>query len=350
MNQLRFGMVAAIVLVATLTSCGFHSGNTNIVSNRPGSMTESRSITGPLQPDLNSKRIVTFEVPAPGMNPRSVATGADGNIWFVQDAPYVGRMTPDGSITEFAIPSGNHATRITAGRHGTLWFAEFRVSKIGRISTDGTIREFGGPQKFDFPSDLTLGSDGNIWFIDSRLCIGRLTPSGAVTLFNVCRTTPNDITGGPGGDVWYTEGPNVGVVTMTGVGTTLFNPKGVGPELTGIAAGPDGNVYVGERSTSPRGLFITQVTPSGVFTRYPSPLRIYELAIGPDNNIWATGVTGTFNCHRCTPVLSKFRLDTHTFSKPVALPGAHAEAQDLTRGLGSIWFPSGTGGYIGQYK
>jgi virginiamycin B lyase len=342
MSRFGLNLTAACAVALMLSSCALQGG---------GSVTApTHTSVMPSQPDLSSGHITTFPVGSPGLNPRTVAFGSDGNIWFAQDAPYIGRMTPSGSITEIAIPSGNHANDITVGRAGTIWFSEFRVAKIGRISADGTVKEFGGPKKFTFPSGVTLGSDGNIWFIDQRGFIGRMTSRGVVTEFGGLETIPDDITAGPGGNVWFSEGPDVGVITPAGQITNLPNPWGIDTNFTGIAAGPDGNIYVGARDTMLAKVFIAQVTPAGAFTRFVSPLRIFELAPGPDKGIWLSGVTGRFICgSQCVPSLSRFNPATHAFSKPVPLPGANAEAQDLTRGAGAEWFASGTGGYIGEY-
>ena len=46
-------------------------------------------------------------------------------------------------ITEFPITTaGSDPGGITAGPDGNLWFTEFGVGKIGRITTAGTVTEF----------------------------------------------------------------------------------------------------------------------------------------------------------------------------------------------------------------
>ncbi len=332
-------IVAAGIAVA-LASCG-------VGRNVTGS-----AVSTGVHPTLDGPTFTTFSLQPPGSTPSTVALGSDGNIWFAQTAPYIGRITPSGSITEFPIPSGHHANDITPGARGTLWFSEFRASKIGRISVDGTIKEFGGPKQLTYPSGLTLGSDGNIWFHEQRGPIGRMTPDGKFTEFNPPSTTVGDITLGPDGNVWFVDGPDVGFITPSGQLTDYANPQGIDENMSGITAGPDGDVYAGERGR--HGYFITQITPGGVFKRFHSPLHIYELTLAPDDTIWATGVVGTYICgsgpHKCVPAISSFVVATHSFSTPVQLPGPKAEAQDLTASGKAIWFASGTGDYIGEYK
>ena len=64
--------------------------------------------------------------------------GPDGNVWFSEtEVSRIGRITPDGRITEFAdgITPGSKPLSI-AVRDGALWFSEAAGNRVGRI-TDG---------------------------------------------------------------------------------------------------------------------------------------------------------------------------------------------------------------------
>lgn len=93
--------------------------------------------------------------------------------------------------------------------------------------------------------ELTPGPDGNIWFIDSGGDVGKITPTGAVTLFQTA------------------EHANVG---MTSIGT-----------------GPDGNVWF---STEPS--TIARITPSGAVSRFtlPHDRDVTAIMSGPDGGVW----------------------------------------------------------------
>jgi streptogramin lyase len=46
----------------------------------------------------------------------------------------IGRITTDGAITEFVIPTDNSQPRgIAAGPDGNIWFTQQRGNRIGRI-------------------------------------------------------------------------------------------------------------------------------------------------------------------------------------------------------------------------
>jgi streptogramin lyase len=68
--------------------------------------------------------------------PNRIAAGPDGNLWFTQNVGGIGRITPTGDITEFAIPSPNSGpVEIAAGPDANLWFTQNtdpgRIAKIG---------------------------------------------------------------------------------------------------------------------------------------------------------------------------------------------------------------------------
>ena len=60
-------------------------------------------------------------------------------VWFTDNgANKIGRITTDGVITEFPIPTaGSVPVGIIVGPDGALWFTEPGVNQIGRITTAG---------------------------------------------------------------------------------------------------------------------------------------------------------------------------------------------------------------------
>src|SRR5687767_3030047 len=98
-------------------------------------------------------------------------------------------------ITVYLLPTppfpGNQA--ITQGPDGNLWFTERLGNKIGRITPDGTITEFPVPTAFSEPWEIAAGPDGNLWFTEQfGHKIGRITPEGEITEFPLPRIDNND--------------------------------------------------------------------------------------------------------------------------------------------------------------
>src|SRR5262245_31930788 len=89
------------------------------------------------------------------------------------------------TVREFPIPTTDRCeigstsgpVGITTGPDGNLWFTEVCASQIGRITPDGIVTEFPLPYRYSSPQDITTGSDGNLWFNENNgRRIGRITP------------------------------------------------------------------------------------------------------------------------------------------------------------------------------
>jgi virginiamycin B lyase len=84
--------------------------------------------------------VTEFPIPSQTGSPINIAVGPDRNIWFTKGA-MLGRVTTDGTITEFPLGDGNSATGLTAGsdrqppaRLGSrLWFTLSGANKIGYL-------------------------------------------------------------------------------------------------------------------------------------------------------------------------------------------------------------------------
>jgi virginiamycin B lyase len=68
-------------------------------------------------------QVVTgFPIPTPFSDPRGIAAGPDGNLWFVEwSANQIGRISTAGDVTEFPIPTADRFSGlIAAGPDGAL--------------------------------------------------------------------------------------------------------------------------------------------------------------------------------------------------------------------------------------
>ena len=81
----------------------------------------------------------------------------DGNLWFTEyGTSKIGKITTAGTITQYALPEKSGPKGITAGPDGNLWFTDNGTSKIGKITTTGTITEYALPEK-SFPEGIAAG-------------------------------------------------------------------------------------------------------------------------------------------------------------------------------------------------
>src|SRR5207245_7665222 len=135
-----------------------------------------------------ASRMTEFDVPNPsGICPQDITLGPDANLWFTCGGK-IGRITPTGDFTFFQDVTGSAAVDIAAGPDGNLWFTARSdpTGHIGRITPAGVITTFDIPSKNVDPVGITPGPDRNLWFVAplGAWHIARITPQGAITAFN----------------------------------------------------------------------------------------------------------------------------------------------------------------------
>jgi len=262
-----------------------------------------------------------------------------------------------GQVTEFSagISPGAQPGSIAAGPDGNVWFIEERGERIGRITPAGEITEFSAGSAVEMAgSGITAGPDGNVWFtertdrasdlIEDR--IARITPTGELTEFSAGITPKvldgqayspgvSGITAGPDGNLWFTEydANRIGRITPTGE-VTEFS-EGITPDKipTEIAAGPDGNLWFTEAGyqdqqtgqVHPGG--IGRITPAGVVTEFSSAGFPSSITTGCDGNLWFTEPFTTI--WRMTP---KGKVTDFSASEVTAI---------TTGPDGNLWFTAG---------
>ena len=141
--------------------------------------------------------------------PYGVATDVQGNAWAtLQSGNQLMRVTPAGGISEFEVPTrGSSPTDLTIDAAGTVWFVEFRGSKVGSFA-GGKFTEYEVPGK-DWAglSGITVAPDGAIWFgLLRHRSIGRVT-QGKVTIFPLPRpdARPYTLAADKSGNIWYAD-------------------------------------------------------------------------------------------------------------------------------------------------
>jgi virginiamycin B lyase len=194
------------------------------------------------------------------------------------------------TVTEFPVPSST--VQVAAGLDGGIWFA-LSGGKIGRTTPSGEMTTFdvGAP----LTGGMAVAPDGAIWFT-SAYQIGRLAPQGSVTLYDVDTDFPElspGLVAALDGSIWFVDREQIGRLSPVEEVTDYTLPnEHANPE--GIAIGPDGNVWF----TEYLGNAIGRIIPSGEITEFPlappesgavsNPIGIRGIAAGPDGNLWFT--------------------------------------------------------------
>jgi streptogramin lyase len=254
-------------------------------------------------------------------------------------APALASAAPPGTVTELALTPGYDPYGIAKGPDGNLWFTERSSGQVGRVTPSGAVTMFGAGITDRGLRGITAGPDGNLWFAEGHGGIGRITSSGAVTEFPV-GGDPYEIALGPDGNLWYTEldGNQIGRITPTGTVTHFSAGISAGSRPYDIVAAADGNLWF----TELRGDRIGRITPTGTVTEFPvTPgSKPYGMAVGPDGNLWFAQ-RGADRIGRMT--LSGAVTDFSAGISPGAVPVALTAGAD-----GNLWFTEFDGDRVGR--
>jgi streptogramin lyase len=166
-------------------------------------------------------------------------------------------------------------------------------------------------------------------------------PEGEPTEFPTptANSGPTGVAPGPDGNLWFTEeqSNSIGRITPTGAITEFAIPTTNGKPY-GITPGPDGNLWFTEARASKVG----EITPTGAITEFTLPTTESEpldIAPGPDGNLWFAEA-GDNQIGRITPggTISEFPIPTAN-----SYPEGIAQGPD-----GSMWFTEADGDKIGR--
>lgn len=235
----------------------------------------------------------------------ALTSGPEGDVWFAgHRGPYefdalpgppasgiVGKVTPEGALTELSTGVDRKVTGIAAGSDGALWVTQEGEPEILRVSTAGQFSSFPLPTSSGAPTSIAAGPDGALWFTESASDrIGRITTAGAVSQFPLpAGSEATKVIAGSGGDLWVAAPgtDSIDRVEAAGGAVTSF-PIGGGAKNRPIdlALGPEGGVYFTQRVKR-----IGHIAPDGKVGELPLAHPARLVSGGPDGVLWFTTAT-----------------------------------------------------------
>ena len=202
----------------------------------------------------------------------------------------------------------------------------------------GTITEFPSPSGASSFNQITAGPDGNLWFTEGS-AIGRITPGGQITEFPVptSQGVPWGITKGPDGNLWFTEsfGNKIGSITPTGQ-VQEFPLPGGGNEPAGITTGPDGSLWFIVNGFNRIG----RITTDGQVSEFPTQgAGLDMITAGPDGALWFTpGISSQIGRITTDGTVTLFPLSS-VYDTPIGI---------TTGPDGNLWFTEYRANKIGR--
>ena len=246
------------------------------------------------------------------------------------------------------------------GAPGTTTYTATANAGCSGIATPGSMSGSGASASVSVTNGATLSATGCVLTIADSLGTSTQLPvavsntgsggsvtvptAGLITEFSTgmsASAQPSGIAAGPDGNLWFTErsADNIGRITPAGVITEFPIPT-ASAKPSWIAGGSDGNLWFTEEG----GNRIGRITPAGVITEFSSGIspsaNPYGIAAGSDGNLWFTEEAGN-RIGRITPagVITEFSTGMSASSMPYGI----AAGPD-----GNLWFTEYTGNRIGR--
>jgi virginiamycin B lyase len=213
-------------------------------------------------------------------------------------------------VGSFALPTaGSMPYGIVTGSDGILWFTESHANQLGEVDTkqvarfaalspSSLITEIPIPVAGGSPQGITIGPGGTVWFTELKVNqVDEYDPaSGMFHEFTVPteNSFPYWITEGPDNNLWFTEyqtnkigaiNPATGMFHEFTIPTAASGPQWITP-------GPDGNLWFVEARAGKIG---TINPASGAISDVAIPTPASDpsqIITGPDGNLWFTEFGG----------------------------------------------------------
>jgi streptogramin lyase len=303
---------------------------------------------------INPSTHSVTEFPLAGMTSgiSSLTTGPDGNLWFVTG----GSISSIGSfnltthaVALFPVTDTFGLGSLTFAPDGNFWFTETHLnslqysyfSMIGSFNPTTHQTSSFAPTSFgEVVTSLTVGPDGNLWFVGnagiSELNI--ITHEVTLTSLPSADGLAELITTGSDGNLWFTTGSGIGNINPTTHAVSAISP--LPDEARGISPGPDGQVWFTLLDTNQVGAIDPKTDQVSLFF-IPTPGTFpFGITEGPGSTLWFT--------ESGVPQVGEVSLVSGTtttilFPSPNPLPaGSNLTLTATVAPIGGVGVPTGT--------
>lgn len=246
---------------------------------------------------ISTKGAVTlFSVPTRKANALAIVAGPDDALWFTESGPHrIGRIDVRGRFREFPLSDPRIAPSysIALGSDGALWFPGPQL--VGRITTAGAVSTVSCGGANCYATDITPGPDGALWLTGTTNSpfVARLATTGEFTSYPVPQhfSPLSFIVSGPAHALWFSEYDDIGSITVEGAPSFHHDFKRLqfySPDT--LTLGPDGALWFAYSGPSASTGYIERYDPltraSELVALPENGARASGIAAGPDKNVW----------------------------------------------------------------
>jgi virginiamycin B lyase len=243
---------------------------------------------------VRSGRVDRLRTPGRNFEPLGLAVAADGSAWYTDiERGAVMQMSPAGEVSPFPIDSAIvRLARLAIGPDGTVWFADITGGGITSLK-DGAFTEHEIGSGGGGPYGVAVTAEKVVWATlqgDSKLV--RIAPGDAPVIMDLPRpgAVPTDIAIGGDGSVWFLQFRGNRIGRWRDGKFSDFEVAKENAGLSGLAVAGDGAVWFGMvRSSSLGRLHDGRID---TFRLPRANARPYTLAADPDGNIWYADISG----------------------------------------------------------
>jgi DNA-binding beta-propeller fold protein YncE len=190
---------------------------------------------------------------------------------------------------------------LVAHPSGDIYVADLGNARVQRLGSDGAFLSLWpapgsiGPSLTQ-PSDVAVGSAGEVYVLDAGGAIYRLEPDGGLTatipLAPLPAYSPRGFAVDHARGRLYVANTGHGRVLVLGIDGSLIDTWGGAPdddlgfeEPWGLGLDSEGNLFVAETANSR----IRKMSPEGaVLTEWKAKGPLFDLAVGPDDRVYVT--------------------------------------------------------------
>jgi virginiamycin B lyase len=243
---------------------------------------------------LRDGQVERLSTQARNIEPVGLAVAADGSAWYTDiSARAIARITGSGDISRFVLDTPiARLGRLAIAPDGAVWFADPTGYGVTRLKDGAFARHQIGAARGG-AYGVAIAADGTVWVsLQNGTQLMRIAPDGTAKTFDLPRpgAVPTDVAVGPDGAVWFLE------FRANRVGRykdEQFFELEVGTDnagLSGIAVAPGGDVWFGLMRRASLGRL--RDGRIEVFSLPRENARPYSVAVDRDGNVWYADISG----------------------------------------------------------